>query len=130
MLANLLSSIKNAYSVGRKSIVYNSYSKLEENVLIILKKLGFIKDFSVESYTTSESKKYFLIVLSYFNKIPAISELALVSKPGCRVYKPFKNVPYHRDNLGVYVLSTSQGIMSDKKARRLNLGGEILFKVF
>ena len=94
-------------------------------IITILKEEGFIKDF--ENYNEN-NKKYLLISLKYLGKgrQPVISKLERVSKPGLRVYSNSKTLPIVLDNLGIAIISTSKGVMTNLKAKKLGIGGEVL----
>ena len=100
-------------------------TKMTRNIVAILKEEGFIEDFE---FLTENSKNSILISLKYAGKKrqPVITTLKRVSKPGIRIYTGAKNIPTVLGNLGIAIISTSQGLMTDTKARQLKIGGEIL----
>jgi small subunit ribosomal protein S8 len=103
-------------------------SSLRGRVLDVLQDEGYIR-----GYTRVEVKgeiPQFEIELKYYNGQPAIREIERVSKPGRRVYSPVKNIPTVANGLGVSILSTPKGVMSDAKAREANVGGEIICSIF
>ncbi|MBT5374986.1 MAG: 30S ribosomal protein S8 [Rhodospirillaceae bacterium] len=126
-LGDMLTRIRNGQR-AKKGSVLSPASKLRRSVLDVLIKEGYIR-----GYTTTESegnKSDFTIELKYHDGQPVIREISRVSRPGCRVYSKIKDLPYNYDGLGMSILSTPRGVMSDAEARTENLGGEILCKVF
>ena len=126
-LGDMLTRIRNAQE-RRRPKVSTPASKLREHVLAVLAEEGYIR-----GYTRVEQKglaPLFEIELKYYNGQPAIREISRVSKPGRRVYSPVKELPTVRNGLGVSILSTPKGVMSDSRAREENVGGEILCSVF
>ena len=103
-------------------------SNFRKNILEILKKEGYIKDFFIEK---SENNKISLkINLKYYEGDPVIKEIKRISKPGRRVYSRATSIPKVMNGLGLAILSTPKGVMSDAEARRNNVGGEIICRVF
>ncbi len=108
--------------------IYVPASKFRSQILEILKNEGFINNFRLEK---KEDKKNILIIdLKYFEGSPVIKEIKRISKPGRRVYSRAVSIPKVQNGLGVAILSTSKGVMSDNDARKNNLGGEIICRVF
>ena len=108
--------------------IYVPASKFRSQILEILKNEGFINNFRLEK---KEDKKNILIIdLKYFEGNPVIKEIKRISKPGRRVYSRAVSIPKVQNGLGVAILSTSKGVMSDNDARKNNLGGEIICRVF
>ena len=103
-------------------------SKFREKILEVLKKEGYIRGFDIKKNT--EGKEVILIELKYYEGKPAIKEIKRASKPGLRVYSSKKDMPLHYGGLGISIVSTSKGLMSDHEARNANIGGEILCSVF
>jgi len=126
-IADMLTRIRNGYMSGKKSVV-SPASKMRERVLNVLKNEGFIGDFSV--FENASKHKMFEISLRYFDGSPVIKKIERISKPGRRVYSNIKALPKVNNGLGVSILSTSMGVMSDQDARAQNVGGEIICKVF
>ena len=122
-IADMLTRIRNANTVGHKNVEMPS-SKLKVELARLLKEEGYISDYS----TRQENKFTFLnIELKYDDKNhPVISNLRRVSRPGLRNYCKAKNLPQVFGGLGVAVISTSKGLMSDRHARKENLGGEVI----
>jgi len=103
-------------------------SNFRRNILEILKNEGFIKDYYIEK---SENNKIILRVnLKYYEGMPVIKEIKRVSKPGRRIYSRATSIPRVMNGLGVAILSTPKGVMSDTEARKNNLGGEIICRIF
>ncbi len=126
-LADMLTRIRNAL-LRKKSTVLTPASKLRESVLLVLQDEGYIR-----GYTRIEIEgqfPLFEIELKYHDGDPVIKSLERVSKPGRRVYSSVTELPRVFNGLGVSILSTSKGVMSDVNAREANVGGEILCKVF
>lgn len=125
-LGDMLTRIRNAQMRGRSAVVSPS-SKLRENVLNVLEREGYIRGFAE---IEKDGRRELEIQLKYFDGAPVISEIKRVSKPGRRVYSAVKDLPLVRNGLGISVLSTPKGVMSDADARAQNVGGEILFRVY
>lgn len=121
-VADMLTRIRNAQAVAKKVVPLSS-SKLKLGIAATLKNEGFIEDFE-ESKATN--KPEIAITLKYHEGQPVISELIRISRPGLRVYKDKNNLPKVKNGLGIAVISTSKGVMSDHEARRQGEGGEVL----
>ena len=123
-IADVLTRIRNANMV-RHQIVQIPATKMSLALAGIFKEEGFIENF--ENYEEN-NKKYLLISLKYLGKErqPVITKLKRISKPGLRVYSNSKKLPVVLDNLGIAIISTSQGVMTNLKARELGIGGEVL----
>lgn len=126
-LGDMLTRIRNGQRAG-KTTVTSPASKLRANVLEVLKREGFIRDFSEREVRTGISE--IDIELKYYEGDPVIREISRVSTPGRRVYSGVKKLPLVYDGLGISILSTPRGVLSDSEARDQNVGGEILCKVF
>ena len=126
-LGDMLTRIRNAYG-RKKSSVSTPASKLRARVLDVLQAEGYIRGY--EETTTEAGHKELEISLKYYEGTPVIRELARVSKPGRRVYASVKDIPQVRNGLGVSIVSTPKGVMSDAAARNANVGGEVLCTVF
>ena len=126
-LGYMLTRIRNG-GMAHKSFVTAPASNLRANVLEVLKREGYIRDF--ESVQVREGVREFKIELKYYEGQPVIKEIQRVSTPGRRVYSKVKDLPRFYNGLGIYVLSTPSGVMSDHEARQANIGGEVLCKVF
>jgi small subunit ribosomal protein S8 len=126
-LGDMLTRIRNA-QLRRQSKVSTPASKLRENVLEVLQSEGYIRGFAAVDH--GDGKNELEIELKYFDGEPVIRTIERVSKPGRRVYASVKNIPRVRNGLGVSILSTPKGVMSDADAREQNVGGEVLCQVF
>jgi len=126
-LGDMLTRIRNGQRTG-KSKVNAPASKLRANVLEVLKREGYIR-----GYRTQEGGEGFSeveIELKYNEGAPVIQEISRVSRPGRRVYSKIKELPRVYNGLGITILSTPRGVMSDQEARAANVGGEVLCRVF
>lgn len=126
-IADLLSRIRNAARAGHATLESPS-SKLKEAVLKVLKDEGYIREYKAEDTATGQKK--LTIELKYADGRPVFNEISRVSKPGRRVYSSCADLPTVHGGLGIYVMSTSKGVVSDHQAREYNVGGEIICKVF
>ena len=126
-LGDMLTRIRNGLHAN-KTVVEAPSSKFRSNVLEVLKREGYIRDFS--SIEDKPGIKHLKIELKYQEGVPVISEIKRVSKPGCRVYSRINELPKVYNGLGISILSTPQGVMSDHEARDANVGGEVLCQVF
>jgi small subunit ribosomal protein S8 len=124
-LGDMLTRIRNGQS-AHKAAVNTPASKLRVSVLEVLRREGYIRGFRHEDIGHGELS----IELKYHNGEPVIRELRRVSKPGRRIYSPVKDLPRVYNGLGIAILSTPQGVMSDAEAREAHVGGEILCTVF
>ena len=125
-IADLATRIRNAYLTSGSEVEI-PHSKIKEALAGMLVKQGFVKDMRVEK-TKPQAK--LVITLKYLGKIPAVEGIERISTPGRRVYTTSKKTPRTLEGLGSTIISTNQGIMTDKEARKKNLGGEILLKVW
>ncbi len=126
-LGDMLTRIRNAQMRGR-STVRTPSSKLRAWVLDVLKDEGYIRGY--ERVSAENGQPELEISLKYYEGAPVIRELRRVSKPGRRVYLGVKDLPQVRQGLGVSIVSTPKGVMSDASARQANVGGEVLCTVF
>ena len=126
-LGDMLTRIRNAQLRG-KSTVVSPASKLRAWVLDVLQAEGYIRGY--EKKDTANGQGELVISLKYFEGAPVIRELKRVSKPGRRVYMATSDLPSVRNGLGVSIISTPKGVMSDASARSANVGGEVLCTVF
>jgi small subunit ribosomal protein S8 len=126
-IGDLLARIRNAQQRG-KSKVTTPASKLRERVLEVLQQEGYIRGFSVTEH--GGGKAEIEIELKYFDGEPVIKNIKRVSKPGRRVYASVETLPVVYRGLGISIVSTSKGVMSDSEARANNVGGEVLCAVF
>ena len=126
-IADMLTRIRNSQMRG-KSVVLTPASKLRVRVLEVLADEGYIRGF--EEIKGENGHPAIEISLKYYEGEPVIRELKRVSKPGRRVYMGVDDIPSVRQGLGVSIVSTSKGVMSDANARAANVGGEVLCTVF
>lgn len=121
-IADMLTRIRNAQSVN-KLVVSMPSSKLKTAIAAVLKDEGYIDDFSMQA---NDGKPQLNISLKYYAGRPVIETIARVSKPGLRVYRGSQAIPAVMNGLGVTIMSTSKGVMTDRKARAAGVGGEVL----
>ena len=126
-LSDMLARIKNAHKAN-KSFTSCGFSKLNTNVLNVLKDEGYIRDF--KNIELREGINNIKIDLKYHNGYPVIKKIKRISKPGIRVYSKIGELSKPYGGLGISIISTSKGVMSDQKARDNNVGGEVLCEVF
>jgi small subunit ribosomal protein S8 len=125
-LGDMLTRIRNGQQ-ARKDSVVTPGSKLRQRVLDVLQREGYIRGWSPEEVAGHDGIR---IELKYFEGQPAIKHVARVSKPGRRVYSGSKELPRVRNGLGITIVSTPRGVLSDAEAREANVGGEVLAEVF
>ena len=125
-LADMLTRIRNAQMAAKPSVSMPS-SKLKAAVANVLKEEGYVTDFSVSDV---EGKVALTVELKYFEGKPVIEELDRISKPSLRQYVGTNDLPKVRSGLGIAVVSTSKGVMTDRAARAAGIGGEVLCTVF
>jgi len=118
----MISVIKNAGMVGKKEIEI-PLSKFKLLILGILRSEGFIADYEVQ-------EKAIKVKLAYKGKTLLINDIKRVSKPGQRIYRKARELPYSKRGLGIYIVSTSSGIMTDRAARKKGVGGELICEIY
>jgi small subunit ribosomal protein S8 len=121
-ISDMLTRIRNAQLAEKASVVMPS-SKLKVAIAKVLKDEGYVEDFAVRDV---EGKSVLEIGLKYYAGRPVIERIERVSKPGLRIYKGCKDIPRVMNGLGVAIVSTPRGVMTDRKARAANVGGEVL----
>ena len=126
-LGDMLTRIRNGQS-ARKSVVSSPSSRFRTNVLEVLKREGYIRNYS--SVDVRPGIKELKIELKYHDGMPVISEIQRVSRPGRRVYYGIRDLPRVYNGLGIAILSTPRGVLSDNEARTAKVGGEVLCHVF
>jgi small subunit ribosomal protein S8 len=126
-LGDMLTRIRNA-QLRKNSKVSTPGSRLRKDVLDVLQSEGYIRGYSTVDFENGRSE--FEIELKYYDGQPVIRDIKRVSKPGRRVYASVKAIPRVANGLGVSILSTPKGVMSDAEARDQNVGGEVLCQVF
>ena len=126
-IADMIARIRNAQlrTLNKVSI---PNSKFRAKILDVLKEEGYISDYKF--LTDKKNKGSLLVDLKYSNGLPVIKEISRVSKPGRRIYTRAGSIPKIKNGLGIVIVSTSMGIMSDNDARSKNIGGEIICRVF
>lgn len=125
-IADALTRIRNAKMVNHETVSM-PHSKLKEELIKVLKNEGYVDGYVVEE---KEGFKFINVTLKYINGQSAIVGLQRISKPGLRVYSKAKNMPRVFDGMGIAVISTSKGLMTEKSARENKLGGEVLAYVW
>lgn len=125
-IADMLTRIRNAQMVQKPDVVL-PYSKLKNQLAEILRAEGYIA--SVKT-VDEENRQYLQLELKYDRKQPMIRDIRRISSPGRRVYVPAKRLPYVFDNMGIAIISTSKGLMTNKQARAQKIGGEVICEVF
>jgi len=124
-LADMFTRIRNGHMAGKTAVTVPS-SKQKKAVAEVLKNEGYIADYSVEG----EAKPVMTIELKYFEGKPVIEQINRVSRPSLRIYKASNELPKVSDGLGIAIVSTSKGVMTDRAARAAGVGGEIICTVF
>ena len=124
-ISDLLTRIRNAQMAGHENVEIPN-SKIKRSILQVLADEGFINGFS----STEEVKSSLNVDLKYHDGVPVIAEIQRVSRPGLRIYKESEEIPQVRGGLGVAIVSTNKGVMTDKRARAAGVGGEVLCTVF
>ena len=125
-LGDMITRIRNGQQAKKDSIL-SPASKLRANVLDVLKREGYIRGYTEDQNGPARELR---IDLKYFEGQPAIQYVQRVSKPGRRVYSGAKDLPKVRNGLGITIVSTPRGVLSDSEAREQNVGGEVLCQVF
>jgi small subunit ribosomal protein S8 len=126
-LGDMLTRIRNGQQANKSTVIAPA-SKLRSNVLEVLKREGFIRGYTQEEVRPGITE--LTIELKYHEGTPVIREISRVSTPGCRVYSKIKDLSRVYNGLGISILSTPRGVMSDAEARGANVGGEVLCRVF
>ena len=126
-IGDMITRIRNAQMRTSDNVTIPN-SKFRVRILDVLKQEGYISDYKVQPGI--KNKESLLVYLKYNNGLPVIREIKRVSKPGRRIYAKATSIPKIQNGLGISIVSTSKGIMSDNDARVKNIGGEIICKVF
>jgi small subunit ribosomal protein S8 len=121
-IADMLTRIRNAQSAKKTEVLMPS-SKLKIAIAVVLKDEGYVDDFAIRE---ADGKPELSIALKYYADKPVIDRIERVSRPGLRIYKGKEDIPKVMNGLGVAILSTSKGVMTDRKARATGVGGEVL----
>lgn len=124
-IADMLTRIRNAQAVGETQITLPA-SKKKQALLAVLKDEGYITSYEL---TTDDGKKDLTVVLKYFQGRPVIEKIKRISSPGLRIYRQKNELPTVRAGMGIAIVSTSKGLMTERAARAQNLGGEIMCTV-
>ncbi len=126
-IADMITRIRNAQLRALNTVSIPN-SKFRARILDVLKEEGYISDYKFLSDT--KNKGSLIVDLKYYNGLPVIKEIRRISKPGRRIYTKADSIPKIQSGLGIAIVSTSMGIMSDNDARSKNIGGEIICRVF
>jgi len=121
-IADMLTRIRNGLAAGKKSVTI-PHSKMKESIALVLKDEGYIADFNQDSV---DGKAMLNVELKYYQGKPVIDKMRRVSRPGLRIYKSKDELPKVMGGLGIAIISTSKGVMTDRAARRDGHGGEVL----
>lgn len=125
-IADMLTRIRNAYAT-KKAVVSMPHSKTKEAIAAVLVKSGYVESTKVEPTTP---QKTLIITLKYVDRAPALSHISRVSSPGRRVYVQARNIAPTLAGYGLTILSTNQGMVSDKEAKAKKIGGEVICRVW
>jgi small subunit ribosomal protein S8 len=126
-ISDMIARIRNAQMRLSKNVTIPN-SKFRIRILEVLKQEGYISDYKLLS--DSNNKNTLSVDLKYSNGLPVIREIKIISKPGRRIYAKADSIPKIQNGLGLAILSTSKGIMTDSEARNQNVGGEIICRIF
>jgi small subunit ribosomal protein S8 len=124
-VADMLTILRNAQTMGITTVSL-PHSEFKGDILKVLQEEGFIENFDTSSV---ENKKRLNVTLKYYEGRPVIEKIKRISRPALRVYAGYKEIPLVRGGLGISIISTPKGVMSDKAARALKVGGEVLCTV-
>ncbi|MCV2506083.1 MAG: 30S ribosomal protein S8 [Candidatus Lightella neohaematopini] len=125
-ISDMIVRIRNGQQ-NKKRYINVPSSNIKKNIVNLLKSEGYINNFNI---ITIKNKKIIQIELKYFNNLPVIECIKRISKPSLRIYKKVRDIPKVVSGMGIAIISTSKGIMTDRQARNLKLGGEIICYVF
>jgi small subunit ribosomal protein S8 len=126
-IGDMLTRIRNAIMAKKKEVVVEPASKLKMAILDVLKREGYIEGYKIEGEGV---KKKIIVYLKYYQGKPVIQVIERVSKPGRRIYVGVDEIPKVYNGLGIAILSTPKGVLSDREAKKLRVGGELICKVF
>ena len=126
-ISDMITRIRNAQLRALNTVTIPN-SKLRARILDVLKEEGYISNYKTTS--NEKNSKFLLVDLKYNNGVPVIKEISRVSKPGRRIYTKADSIPKIQNGLGIAIVSTSKGIMTDNDARSKKIGGEIICRVF
>lgn len=125
-IADIIIRIKNAH-MARHETVELPYSKMKKAIADILVAEGYVSDVTIKEGTPFST---LVLTLKYIGRVPAINDVKRLSKPGRRLYAPAKQLPRALGGYGITIISTSKGVMTDKQARKENVGGELLCQIW
>lgn len=128
-VADALIRLKNGYRANKEMVVL-PYSKLVLAILKVLQAEGYIGEFKAVVDEKNKAFQMFNVTLRYENRKPVLTEVKRISKPGLRIYKGTKQLPWVLNGMGIALISTPKGVMTDKSARKEGLGGEIMALVW
>ena len=126
-IGDMLTRIRNAVMVKKKEVVVEPASKIKMAILDVLKREGYIEGYKIEGEGV---KKKIIVYLKYYQGKPVIQVIERVSKPGRRIYVGVDEIPKVYNGLGIAIISTSKGVLSDREAKKLRVGGELICKVY
>ncbi len=126
-IGDMLTRIRNAVMAKKKEVVVEPASKLKMSILDVLKREGYIEGYKIEGEGV---KKKIIVYLKYYQGKPVIQVIERVSKPGRRIYVGVDEIPKVYNGLGIAILSTPKGVLSNREAKKLRVGGELICKVF
>ncbi len=124
-IADMLTRIRNAQAVAKNTVSMPS-SKVKVAIAEVLKNEGYITDFTTYQAGGVVSKTNLMVTLKYHNNAPVIDKIQRVSRPGLRMYKNKDDLPVVKNGLGIAIVSNDEGIMTDRQARRIGKGGEVI----
>ena len=128
-IADYLTRIRNAQKAGHATVIIPS-SKIKKAITEILYDQGYILKYKFEEVEGNQDKIYIAIKYDRFSKVPVIKKLGRISRPGLRQYAKSSDIPKIANGLGIAIVSSSAGVITDKKARQLNVGGEVICYVY
>lgn len=129
IIGNFLTIIRNGVMVSKRDIT-DRYSKIKHKIAQLLKDEGFIKDFIVEEDTDNKKFKKIRLFLKYVSGESVIHKIERISRPGCRSYSSIAQIKPVIGGLGITILTTSKGVMTNKQAKKLSVGGEVICTVW
>jgi len=127
-ISDMLTRIRNAQMAGHKTVTIPA-SKLKRSMMDVMVREGYLQNVT-ESTDEKTGHRVLSATLKYYQNRPVIEEIKRVSRPGLRQYSAGQDIPMVRNGLGITIVSTSQGVMTDQEARKRNIGGEVLAQVF
>lgn len=128
-IADMLTKIRNACSAGHREL-YIKNSNINREIIKVMKSEGYIEDFNVQKISESNHDVVRLVLKYDAKENPVIHEIKKISKPGRRIYTKYRNIERVRDGFGTLILSTSQGLITDREAREKKVGGELICSIW